>query len=111
MSVFENREKGEEAKFAHDQETQFRIRAHRNKLLAAWAADKLALSEADTATYVAGVLGAAMETPTEEAILRKVHMDLVARGIRVNEAEVGQIMTRFTKQATEDIVGKRVSGA
>lgn len=111
MSVFEDREKGEEAKFAHDQETQFRIRAHRNKLLASWAADKLALSEADTAAYVATVLGAAMEAPTEEAILEKVHMDLVGKGVRIDKAEVGKMMTHLTKQATADIVGKRASGA
>jgi hypothetical protein len=109
MSVFEDREKGEEAKFAHDQETQFRIRAHRNNLLASWAANKLALSEADTAAYIASVLGAAMATPTEEAILRKIHMDLVTKGVRVNEAEVRQVMMRLTEQATKDIAGKRVS--
>lgn len=111
MSVFEDREKGEEAKFAHDQDTQFRIKAHRNKLLAGWAAEKLVLSESDAAAYVKSVLAAAMEKPTEDALLQKVHMDLVAKGVRVNESEVAEAMKRLTEQATVDITGKPAGGA
>ena len=38
MSTFNEREKGFEAKYQHDQEAQFKIRAIRNKLIGEWAA-------------------------------------------------------------------------
>ena len=38
---FSDREKGFEAKFKLDQETEFRIAARRNKLLGTWLAEKL----------------------------------------------------------------------
>ncbi|MEO1248775.1 MAG: ATPase inhibitor subunit zeta, partial [Pseudomonadota bacterium] len=43
MTTFEDREKGFEAKFKHDQELQFKVANRRNKLLGLWAADLLGL--------------------------------------------------------------------
>ena len=37
MSTFNEREKGYEKKFAHDEELQFKISARRNKYLGQWA--------------------------------------------------------------------------
>ena len=36
---FKDRERGEEAKYALDQETEFKVMARRNKLLGQWAAE------------------------------------------------------------------------
>ena len=44
MSTFDEREKGFERKFAHDEELKFRATARRNKLLGLWAAEQLGLS-------------------------------------------------------------------
>jgi len=41
MSSFDDRKKGFEGKFAHDEEILFKINAKRNKLLGEWVADKL----------------------------------------------------------------------
>ena len=38
MNSFNEREKGFEAKYQHDQEAQFKIRAIRNKLVGEWGA-------------------------------------------------------------------------
>ena len=48
MTTFDDREKGYEAKFALDQEQEFKAIARRNKLLGLWAAEKMGLS-ADSA--------------------------------------------------------------
>ena len=37
MSNFDEREKGFEAKFKHDQDLEFKIRSKRNKLIGLWA--------------------------------------------------------------------------
>ena len=48
MTQFDDRERAFEAKFAHDEEMQFRITARRNRLLGQWAARQMGLSEAET---------------------------------------------------------------
>ena len=49
MSSFDDRENAFEAKFAHDEETRFRILARRDKLIGLWAANKLGKDEAAAA--------------------------------------------------------------
>ena len=44
MPTFDNREKEFEARFKHDQELQFKVKARRNRLLGQWAAEKMGLS-------------------------------------------------------------------
>ena len=41
MPIFADRERAYEAKFAKDQEMSFKFLAHRNRLLALWAADRM----------------------------------------------------------------------
>ena len=40
MASFEDREKGFERKFAHDEELKFKATARRNRLLGLWAAGR-----------------------------------------------------------------------
>ena len=47
MSAFDDREKGFEKKFAHDQELQFKAEARRNKLLGLWAAELMGITGTD----------------------------------------------------------------
>lgn len=52
MSMFGDRERGEENKFAHDAERLFRARARRDRKLGAWIVQKfLNLDEAATSAY------------------------------------------------------------
>jgi len=45
--LFEERERGYEAKWAHGEETLFKVTARRNDLLGRWAAGELGLSGAE----------------------------------------------------------------
>jgi hypothetical protein len=47
MTTFDNREQAFEAKYAHDEEMQFKAQARCNKLLGLWAAEKLGKSGSD----------------------------------------------------------------
>ena len=48
MTDFSDRQKGEETKYAMDEETAFRIAARANKLLGQWAAEKMGLTAEET---------------------------------------------------------------
>ena len=51
MTDFQDRERGEERKYAMDEETAFRVAARRNRLLGKWAAEKMGLTPEETDAY------------------------------------------------------------
>ncbi len=69
MTTFDERERGFEAKFAHDQDLQFRLTARRDKLFAEWAAKELKLSDADKAELTRDVLHIADGPGHDERLL------------------------------------------
>jgi hypothetical protein len=85
MSTFDDREKTYEAKYAYDQETNFKIHARRNKLLGEWAAEQLGLSGADAEAYAKAVVVADFEQPGEEDVFQKVWTDFQAKKVDVSE--------------------------
>ncbi len=81
MAQFDDREKGEEARFAHSAEMQFKAEARRNKLLGLWAAEKLGKSGDDAAAYAKEVMAADFEEAGDADVMRKVAADLAIKGI------------------------------
>ena len=55
---FEKREKGFEAKWAHDEELRFKVYARRNKLLGLWAAGEMGLNGPAADAYAKEVIAA-----------------------------------------------------
>ncbi len=76
MSTFDNREQAFEAKFAHDEEMQFKAQARCNKLLGLWAAEKLGKTGAEAEDYAKTVVVADFEEAGHEDVVRKVAADL-----------------------------------
>lgn len=76
MSTFDDREHAFEAKFAHDEEMQFKAVARRNKLLGLWAADLLGKSGEDADAYAKEVVLSDFEEASHEDVVRKVAGDL-----------------------------------
>ncbi len=76
MTTFDERENAFEAKFAHDEEMQFKAQARRNKLLGLWAAEKLGKTGADADEYAKSVVIADFEEAGHEDVVRKVSGDL-----------------------------------
>jgi len=81
MPSFDDREKGFEAKYSHDQELNFKITVRRNKMLGQWAAEQLGKTGADAEAYVKEVIASDFEKPGEDDIVGKVAADLKAKGI------------------------------
>jgi hypothetical protein len=77
MSIFDERERGFENKFIHDEELLFRFYARRNKLLGNWAAELLGKSGAERDAYAREVVLADLEEIDHESdVYRKVASDL-----------------------------------
>ena len=88
MTDFKDRERGEESKFAFDQETEFKIAARRNRLLGEWAAGKMGLTEEETDAYKKAVVQADFEEAGDEDVVRKLLGDLTAADCDVSEADI-----------------------
>ena len=105
MTTFNDRERGEEAKFAHDEEMMFRIHARRNRLLGQWAAERMGLSAAETDAYAKGVVQADFEEAGDEDVVRKLLGDLVSAGVDASEAEVRTAMAEKLVEARRALIG------
>ncbi len=88
MTDFKDRERGEEAKFAFDEETAFKIAARRNRLLGEWAAQKMDLTDEETDAYKKAVVQADFEEAGDEDVIRKVLGDLTGAECDVSEADI-----------------------
>ena len=85
---FDSREKGYEAKFKHNEELTFKIEARRNKLLGLWLAEKFGMDSSKAEIYAKEVIMADMDEPGIEDVIRKVSIDIKARGIEISENEL-----------------------
>lgn len=88
MTDFTDRQRAEEAKFALDEETAFRVVARRNRLLGLWAAERMQLTPEETDAYAREVIHAEFEGGGDEAVIRKLLGDLTAAGVEMNEADL-----------------------
>lgn len=88
MTSFQDREKAFEAKFARDEELQFKIIARRNRLLGEWAASKMGLTREETDAYAKAVVQADFEEAGDEDVIRKVLGDLTSAGVEADDLMV-----------------------
>ena len=86
MSTFNEREKGFEAKYQHDQETQFKIRAIRNKLVGEWAASLIKPENEEI--YVKEVRISDLEKPGDDDIIDKLLGDFESKNLGIERQEI-----------------------
>lgn len=106
MTTFDDRERAEEAKFAHDEEMMFRIQARRNRLLGQWAAERMGLSAVEADAYAKGVVQADFEDGSDEDVVRKLLGDLVSAGVDANEGEVRTAFEAKQIEARRALMGE-----
>ncbi len=103
MAGFNEREKGFENKFKHDEELRFKATARRNKLLGLWAAGQLGFGDADADAYAREVVKADFEEPGDDDVLRKVLGDLQAKGVDTSEHIVRKHMDELMETAIAQV--------
>ena len=100
MTTFNDRENAFENKYAHDEETKFKIAARANKLLGLWAAELLGKSADDAAAYALEVIKSDFEEAGHEDVVRKVVTDFNGE---MSDDEVRAKLVELTKKAAEQI--------
>ena len=105
MTTFDEREKGFEKKFAHDQDLKFKAESRRNKMIGEWAAGLMGMSGAAVEDYVKAVRKADLAEKGDGDVIRKIVKDLTDKGVKTTEAEVVKRMHEFLAKAVQDIEG------
>jgi hypothetical protein len=103
---FDEREKGYENKWAHDEDLRFRAVARRNKLLGQWAAETLGLTGAAADSYASVLLDMEVKGAKDEDYVRKIHADFAARNVAFSEHFVGRKMDELANLATQQIMSE-----
>ncbi len=103
MASFDDREKGYESKFAHDQELEFKARARRDKLLAQWVAPQLGLSGAAAEAYGKSLAMSAPEKHHEDRLVEKVLKDLTGKGVNISEHQLRKKVAELYDEARKQI--------
>ncbi|MEO0607086.1 MAG: DUF1476 domain-containing protein [Pseudomonadota bacterium] len=104
MSSFDDRKRGEEAKYAMDEAMEFKVMARRNKLLGLWAAELMDLHGADADAYAKTVVLSDLEEPGDDDVFRKVRGDLDQAGVDRTDARIRDHMAELLPVAREQIM-------
>jgi hypothetical protein len=103
MTTFEERQKGFERKFAHDEELKFKATARRNRLLGLWAAGEMGIAGDAAQAYAREVVKADLAEPGEEDVFRKIRADFDAKGVNQSDHQIRRMMTETMGQAVAQI--------
>lgn len=106
MTDFNDRRKGEEAKFVMDEDTAFRVAARRNRLLGEWAAQLMSLTPEETDAYAKSVVQADFEEAGDEDVIRKLLGDFVAADVDIDDAAVRAALEEKAVEARRQLMSQ-----
>jgi len=109
MTSFDEREKGFERKFAHDEELRFKSTVRRNKLIGLWAAQKLGLSGDEAEAYAKSIVKADFQEPGDADVLRKLSADFAAKGIDISDDDLHRVLIDKLAEAVGQIEAGKAS--
>jgi hypothetical protein len=97
--IFEDRERGYEANWAHEEEVHFKTLARRNNWLGEWAADLMHLPKAEAVKYAEAVVQAGLSGKGAQAVFEKLRAEFAARNIGCPDATITRKMQELLAKA------------
>ncbi len=104
---FKERGRGMESKWAHDEDTRFKVMARRNKLLGLWAAGEMGFGDDKAKEYAIAVVQADFEEAGDEDVFRKVRADFDAARIAQSDSAIRAKMEELLAVAGEQVIGEK----
>jgi hypothetical protein len=103
MTAFNDREREFEARFKHDQDLQFKVKARRNRMLGLWAAERMGLSGEAADAYAREVVDAEFHGG-DRHVVAKIVADLAAKGESSTPAQVQFELDHLATRAKQQIM-------
>tara|TARA_B100000029_G_scaffold413105_1_gene415969 strand:- start:1383 stop:1691 length:309 start_codon:yes stop_codon:yes gene_type:complete len=101
MTSFDEREKGFEKKFAHEEEKDFKINAKKNKYLGEWVSKILGLNVDQEKEYIQTVIKADFAEVGDNDVFRKLKEDL--KDHNISDDEIRNKMNEMYEKAKIDL--------
>jgi hypothetical protein len=107
MTMFKDRERGEESKYKHDLELGFKIRNRRNKLFGLWVAqEQLGLAGDAAAAYAKDVVMSDFELPGDSDMIEKVKADLAKAGKSLSDHALEKELAGLEAEARKQVIAE-----
>mgnify|MGYP001437122906 CR=1 FL=1 len=100
MDSFDDRKKGFEKKFVHDEELQFKINARKNKYLGEWISQILGYDQEKEKLYIQSIIKADFEEAGDEDVFRKIKIDL--KNQNISDENIRKKMDELSEKAKSD---------
>ena len=100
MTSFDEREKGFEKKFVHDEELQFKIDARKNKYLGEWASKILGFNDEKEKEYIQSVIKADFAEAGDQDVFRKLKADL--KDHNISDEDIRKKMDELNEKAKSE---------
>jgi hypothetical protein len=91
--------------FDADRVKRYKVILRRDRLLGLWVGEQLGKVDCEILDYMASVVQSDFEEPGDVDILRRVHGDLLAAGIKVSEAGLRAKLAELHEQACREVGG------
>ena len=105
MTIFDEREQSEEAKFKHELHLAFKMRNRRNKMMGLWIAqDYLGLMGDEAENYAREVMLADFDLPGDADLLRKISTDVAAAGKEISQHRLRKQLDELAAIAREQML-------
>src|SRR6267142_5533970 len=103
MTLFDQRERAFEAKFAHDEEMRFLAAVRHGKLLGIWAAEQLGLTAMAADGYTQELIEAVLDGCGDEEIFWRIRTIFNTNGVRHSDRRIRGIMLDLKAKAAEQV--------
>lgn len=103
MPTFDDREKGFENKFAHDQQLAFKATVRRNKLLGLWAAGLMGVTGDAAEAYAKDVVKSDFEEAGDDDVFRKIRKDFDDKGVAQSDHQIRRKMEELLAEAQAQV--------
>lgn len=92
-----------EARYAHDQDLKFRIKARATRLLGLWAAGKLSKDGSEAETYAAELVQIDLHAGGSKDVRAKIRADFDAAGVQQSDHQIDRHMHECLEDAEKQI--------
>jgi hypothetical protein len=103
-TMFHERERAFEAKFAHDQEFRFLVGARRDRLFAEWAAEMLGLSREEGDAMVKSVHRIPNGSGHDQALLQYIFDASSQRRCEISRGDASAALARCAEDARQQVL-------
>lgn len=106
MTIFDEREMAFENKFIHDQDTLFKVRARRARLLGEWAAGHLGLSGGDAAAYARRLVDDDFSAGGTSGLIDAIERDFTGAKVGMSRHRVEREAERLFYLARDQVMSQ-----